>query len=66
MERIEGTMTNEQEWVWEALQRVVDRGETRDRIEVAIIIALQHLKEQVEEIKESLHNGTFGNYIPDK
>ncbi len=53
-------MTNEQKWAWEALQRVIERGEERDRIEAAIIIALQDLKARVEEIKESLHNGTFG------
>ena len=53
-------MTNEQKWAWEALERVIDKGETRDPIEEAIITALQDLKRQIEEIKESLHNGTFG------
>ena len=47
-------------YAWEALYRVVDREETRDPIEEAIITALQDLKRQIEEIKESLHNGTFG------
>lgn len=59
-------MTNEQKWAWEALERVIDKGETRDRIEEAIILALQNLRTQAEELRRkqsatlvSLSNGTF-------
>ena len=41
-------------YAWEALQRVVDRGETRDRIEVAIIVALQDLKAQVKKLQDRM------------